>query len=111
MKGCEAVTTPIFDASSRGAPGSPINLSPVELDHVEGVEKHGGVVAAVADAVEAGHAVVAAAHPLAVDDAGARAPPGERLPLGRAGRQTTPSGLPGATPDDTLAGVLARIAV
>jgi transposase len=51
----------------------------VQLDQVEGVEEDEGVVAAVADAVEARHAVVAAAHRLAVDDAGARAQAGERL--------------------------------
>ena len=51
----------------------------VQLDQVEGVQEDAGVVAAVADAVEARHAVVAAAHRLAVDDAGARAQTGQRL--------------------------------
>ena len=53
--------------------------SPFELDQVEGVGEDAGVVAAVADAVEARHAILAAAHRLAVDDAGARAQAGERL--------------------------------
>src|SRR5258707_4363371 len=51
----------------------------VKLDQVEGVQEHARVVAAIADAVEARHAVVAAAHRLAVDDAGARAQAGKGL--------------------------------
>ena len=38
----------------------------VQLDQVEGVEKHFGVVPPIADAVEARHAVVVTAHRLAV---------------------------------------------
>ncbi len=51
----------------------------VQLDQVEGVEEHAGVVAAVAQPVEVRHAVVVAAHRLAVEDAGSRAQAGERL--------------------------------
>ena len=51
----------------------------VELNQFEGVQEHAGVVAAIVDAVEARHAVVIAADRLAVDDAGARAQPGDQL--------------------------------
>ena len=43
----------------------------VQLDQVEGVEEHGAVVAAVADAIELGDAALVAGDRLAVDDAGA----------------------------------------
>ena len=42
----------------------------VQLDQVEGVEKHGAVVAAIADAIELGDAALVARDRLAVDDAG-----------------------------------------
>jgi hypothetical protein len=42
---------------------------------VERVEKHTGIVAPVADALEARHAIVAAGDRLTVDNAGARAQP------------------------------------
>jgi hypothetical protein len=51
----------------------------VQFDQVEGVEEDARVVASVADAIEARHAVVAATHRLAVDDAGARAQADEGL--------------------------------
>ena len=45
----------------------------VHLDQVEGVEEHGAVVTAIADAIELGDAAVVARDRLAVDDAGAGA--------------------------------------
>jgi hypothetical protein len=51
----------------------------VERDQVERVREDIGVVPPVTDAVEARHAVVAAAHRLAVDDRGASAQPRHRL--------------------------------
>ena len=56
----------------------PTQVVAVQLDQVEGVQKDPVVIAAVADALEARHTVVIAAHRLAVDDAGARAQPGQR---------------------------------
>ena len=42
----------------------------VQFDRVKGIEKHGPVMLAVPNAVEARHAVIAAGDCLAVDDAG-----------------------------------------
>src|SRR6476469_7512033 len=61
--------------SERFAPRS----SPLSFDQIEGVQNHAGIVTAVADAGEARHAVFAAAHRLAVDDAGAQAQARQRL--------------------------------
>src|SRR5262249_49378272 len=51
----------------------------VQLDQIEGVEEHAGVVPPIADAVEARHAIALAGDCLAVDDAGVRAQTGECL--------------------------------
>src|SRR5262249_29066111 len=51
----------------------------VEFDQIEREEEHARVVVPRADAIEARDAILAARHRLAVDDAGARAQPGERL--------------------------------
>src|SRR5262249_50054541 len=51
----------------------------VQLDEVEGVEKDALVSALVPDEIERGDAVVIAGDSLAIDDAGAGAPPGEGL--------------------------------
>jgi hypothetical protein len=51
----------------------------VQLDEIEGIEKHAGVVPPVADAIKARHAVAAACDRLTVDDAGTRAQPRQRL--------------------------------
>jgi hypothetical protein len=51
----------------------------VQLDQVEGVEEDGAVMPPIPDAIEAWHALVIAAHGLAVDYAGARAQPSQRL--------------------------------
>jgi len=51
----------------------------IQLDQVEGVEKGVTVMASVADTVERGNAIVIASDSLTVDDAGARAQPGERI--------------------------------
>src|SRR5262245_41808596 len=56
-----------------GVEGLAPQIVAVQLNQVEGVQEDAGVMAAVADAVEARHAAVVAAHGLAVDDAGARA--------------------------------------
>jgi hypothetical protein len=45
----------------------------VQLNKVEGIQEHGGVVSAVTNAIEARHSGVIAGDGLAVDDAGARA--------------------------------------
>ena len=51
----------------------------VQLDQVEGVEEYAVVSAVVTDKIERGNAVVIAGDRFAVDDAGARAQPGERI--------------------------------
>src|SRR2546423_6997434 len=51
----------------------------VQLDQVEGIEEYARIMPPIPDAVEARHAVLVAAHGLAVDDTRARAQPGERL--------------------------------
>jgi hypothetical protein len=51
----------------------------VELDQVEGIEEHIGVMVSVADAVETRNPVFTACHHLAVDDAGPRAKLGQRI--------------------------------
>jgi hypothetical protein len=51
----------------------------VNLDRVEGTEEDAFIVMPMPDAVEARDAVLAARHRLAVEDAGARAQPSERL--------------------------------
>ena len=51
----------------------------VQLDQVEGVQEHGAVVAPIADAIDLGDAAPVAGDRLAVDDARARAQPGQRL--------------------------------
>jgi hypothetical protein len=51
----------------------------VELDQVEDVEEHAGVVATVTDSVEGRDAVITAGDRLAIDDAGTRAQTGQRL--------------------------------
>jgi hypothetical protein len=43
----------------------------VQLDQVEGLEEHAGVVPPIADSVEARHAIAVAGHSLTIDDAGA----------------------------------------
>jgi hypothetical protein len=63
----------------RTSSGSRRRSSPFSSIRVEGVEEDAGVMPPVADAVEACHAVIVAAHRLAVDDAGARAQAGEGL--------------------------------
>jgi hypothetical protein len=51
----------------------------VEFDKIEGIQKHAGVVPAVANAVKRRHAVVIARDRLSIDDARARAQAGHRL--------------------------------
>jgi hypothetical protein len=51
----------------------------VQLDQVEGVQKHAVVSAVVTDEIERGNAVLIASNRLAIDDAGAGAQTGERL--------------------------------
>src|SRR6516164_7753030 len=51
----------------------------VQLDQVEGVQERAVIMAAVANEIERGNAVVIAGDSFAVDDAGARAQPGERI--------------------------------
>src|SRR5262249_28241184 len=51
----------------------------VQLDQVESVEEGTVVVAVVANEIERGNAIVIAGDSFAVDDAGARAQPGERI--------------------------------
>jgi hypothetical protein len=53
----------------------------VQFDQVEGVQEDAGVIAPVADAVEAWHLVIVAAYRLAVDDAGT--PQDRRAGIGR----------------------------
>src|SRR5262249_50227991 len=43
----------------------------VQLDQIEGVQEHAGVMPPVAEAVETRHAVAVAGHSLTIDDAGA----------------------------------------
>jgi hypothetical protein len=47
----------------------------VEFDQIEGIQEDARVMTAIAQAVEVRHALVVAAHRLAVVDAGARAQP------------------------------------
>jgi hypothetical protein len=51
----------------------------VQLDEVEGVEEYAFVSAVVTDQIERGNAVVIAGDSFAVDNAGARPQPGERI--------------------------------
>jgi uncharacterized protein YjbJ (UPF0337 family) len=51
----------------------------VQLDQVESVQEHAGVVAPIADAIEAWHSIVVTGDGLAIDDAGPRAQSGHRL--------------------------------
>jgi hypothetical protein len=51
----------------------------IQLDQVEGVQKHAAVSAVVPDEVERGNAIVVAGDSFTIDDAGAGAQPGERL--------------------------------
>src|SRR6516162_7646380 len=51
----------------------------VQLDQVEGVQERAVIIAAVANEIERGNAVVIAGDSFAVDNAGARAQPGERI--------------------------------
>jgi hypothetical protein len=51
----------------------------VQLNQVERVQEHAGVVAAVTDAIEAGHTLIVAGDRLAIDDAGPRAQPSQGL--------------------------------
>ena len=48
----------------------------VELDQIEGVQERAVIMAAVANEIERGNAVVIAGDSFTVDDAGARAQPG-----------------------------------
>ena len=51
----------------------------IQLDQVEGVKEYALVSALVTDEIERSHAVVIAGDSLSIDDAGARAQPGERI--------------------------------
>jgi hypothetical protein len=51
----------------------------VQFDQVEGVQERAVIMAAVANEIERGNAVVIAGNSLAVDDAGARAQACQRL--------------------------------
>jgi hypothetical protein len=51
----------------------------VQLDQIEGVQEHAGVVSAVTDALEARHSIVVTGDRLAVDDAGPPAQPSQGL--------------------------------
>ena len=51
----------------------------VQFDEVEGIEKDASVSALVPDEIERGNTVVIAGDSFTVDDAGARAQPGERI--------------------------------
>ena len=51
----------------------------VQLDEVEGVEEYALVRALVSDEIERGNTVVIASNCLPINDAGARAQPGERI--------------------------------
>ena len=51
----------------------------VQFDEVEGIEERAVIMAAVANEIERGDAVVIAGDSFAVDNAGARAQPGERI--------------------------------
>ncbi|HYP58055.1 MAG TPA: hypothetical protein VEQ35_07190 [Beijerinckia sp.] len=51
----------------------------IQLDQVEGVKEYALVSALVTDEIERSHAVVIAGDSLFIDDAGARAQPGERI--------------------------------
>ena len=54
-------------------------IGAVQLDEVEGVQKRAVIMAAVADEIERGNAVVIAGDRFAVDDSGARAQARQRL--------------------------------
>jgi hypothetical protein len=51
----------------------------VQLNQVEGIQEHAGVVSAVTDALEARHSALVAGDGLAIDDAGPRAQPSQSL--------------------------------
>jgi len=51
----------------------------LKLDQVESVDEDTVVVAVVANEIERRHTIVVASHGLAVDNAGARAQPGQRF--------------------------------
>jgi len=51
----------------------------VQFDQVEGVQERAVIMAAVANEIKRGNSVVIAGYSFAIDDAGARAQPGERI--------------------------------